>query len=289
MSKNNNALLLIGGAIALYYFASKQKDGEGLTLDISPFIGGEGGGGLFDFTGIGDLFSNLGTGLGNLFSGIQFPDFSGLQFPDIFPPATPDNGGAGGGGDGSGNPPPPTGFWDTQYITPTGSGIVDFGNVVSQSAMALGKGALLVGGSYVGSKFLSPIVSQVGSKTAPVIAQGARNIISGGNSAMSWLGRAMVSPVSKVPLAATVPLVIGAGVGGYAIGSAFNKTAAGKALIEKSGQAGAAFSQTSVGKMIWQQAQPRATTTKSGYTSAQIKDMVSSGMSVSDIKRKLGI
>ena len=318
MRKNNTGTIIIA-AVAAYFLLKKNDSGEspaqgalnyfgsgGGGLDLSGLGdmfsgllgGGQGGGGGLDlsglFAGIGDVFSGLTGALGGGQGGGGGPDLSGLL------------GGSNGGGllggalGGNGQIVQPSGgFFEPTILAPSGSKVTDIGNVISQSSMSLAKAGLIGLGIYGGAKVGVPVlkaiapnvtralstpVSQIAGQAGRLGVSASRTATSGLQAAGRLAMTALKSPVTKLGIggtAAAIPLVIGTGYGGYKLGELFNKTAVGKALIEKSGQAGTAFASTSLGQKVYGVAQiaPMSASTKSafeqrwGITAEQAKTM----------------
>lgn len=277
MAKDNGVLIaaIVAGAFLL---TRKDESGQpvfnlgGLTGGEAPSFGLDGSG-IFENlgAGLGGMLNNLGLGLGTMIAGFQMPQIDIPQIPNLFPTPTP-NGGAGqtphveptspnqSGGNG--------GFWQTPTVAPTGNVFTDLGNTISQTAMSVAKAGLVGGATYLGAKALAPVVSTAGQGAATIIRAGvpaAKSVVSSGGRVVTSLAgnaaRALTSPVSKVVTGSvggavgTGLAVIGAGAAGYAAGSWFNTTPAGQALIEKSGEAGAAFARTSIGQKVFGVAQ----------------------------------
>ncbi len=286
MGKNNDALMIAGivaGAIFLPSILGEKGEsgsmpiviggfGEGDTpsLDLSGILGGLGG---------GDTFADLTAGLNQLFGGLGTM-FSGL-------------GGAGGGlGSGGNNTPVPannpldiletaikepaniieqTGKATAQAATGIGSGV----QLAGSGLMEIAKSAAIGAGTYLGFKALQPVAPVVGKSIATGVRAVATPTTRVVGSLATNIGRALTSPVSKVftgsvggAIGSTLA-VAGAGAAGYAAGSLFNKTAAGQALIEKSGELGAKLgaSNTGIGNVLFPKAQvaPVSNDTRSNF------------------------
>lgn len=276
---------------ALNYFGSDGggfPDLSGLFGGISDMfssIGGLGGGLGGNGGGITDFLAGFGLGGGGNGGG----GGGGTPFDfEAFLKAFFGGGGGGGGGipqgvtPGQGGETPGTpdkpDWWNTPLIPATGNVPVDWGNAISQTAMSLAKAGLTGAGIYAGVKVGVPVLNAIAPRVATAlstpVSQIAGNIgragvsvskagASGVTRVLAATGRVLTSPVTKLGIggtAAAIPLVAAAAYGGYKAGELFNKTAVGQALIEKSGEAGAAFARTNIGANIFGVASRQQTT-----------------------------
>jgi hypothetical protein len=282
MSKNDGIIIagIVAGALFLPSILGNKSEGGGTgivlggmgggdtpSLDLSGLLGGlGGGGGVFDFSGINDMFSDLGT----MFSGLG----GGGNSPFTPSPSTPST---------PSNPfeyllrviqEPANIIAETGKATATaatgiGSGI----NLAGEGLMEIAKSAALGAGTYLGFKALQPVAPVVGKAVATGVRAVASPATRVAASVASNVGRALTSPVSRVftgtvggAIGSTLA-VVGAGAAGYGVGTLFNQTAAGKALIEKSGELGASFAKTSLGQKLYGVAQvaPASQSTQSNF------------------------
>ncbi len=326
-STEKTLLWVAGGAAALFILpdllGSKNADGTS-TNPITSIFGGGGGsdgstglGGLLDGlgNGISGLFGNLGLGLGNLtgnltgngtglFSGLD-NTFKGLT--DSINKVLTNNG---NNPLNPANPNAPVSPTDTgskyppSYPNTIPNILYSGGDLVK----SLGVTAIEGVGAYLGYKALSPVIAGISKSAAPIVS---RAITGGGNVALN-AGRSVISGVTKglgtystllrTPLSAlpstgvlgmtgAAVSVVAAGAAGYGLGTLFNKTAPGKALIEKSGELGAAFERTNIGQNVMQVfgvAKPAQVVTTSpnpsgglayyGYTIADVKSFQQKGI-----------
>lgn len=267
---SNNTLLLLGAVLGGAWLISKQNGGQNPLstilnifpsgesgnanggIDLGGLLGGDNGGGLFgngfDFGGLFDNFNNAWSNLFNAQNSAWQSAFSGL----------------GGGGNGGGTTTPPTipsGNGGGGYPPSMPNTIPNILNSLGFSAQSIGKGAIMLGGTYLGVKALSPVAPAIGQGIAtgvravtPSLASGARTVVSGLGRAATGFAGYLGTPVTALGVTGTVaaiPLVAAAGYGGYKAGQWFNTTSAGKSLIEASGKAGASFSKTAVGQVFF--------------------------------------
>lgn len=306
----NDGVIIIGGIAALFLLSAKDENGQPLISfgdllsggDL-PSIGMPELGGLGGETGLGGFLDNLGAGLANMFGGIgagigqiptfKLPDMSGGTSgttPNQAPHQEPSQGG---------------GFWNTPIVQPTGNVFTDAGNSISQTAMSLAKAGVVGLGIYAGAKVAMPVlsavapplgkalampVSQVGANIARTASSGTRVIASSaGNVAKvltSPVGKLAASPLGKVGV---VGAAISAGAAGFAVGSWFNTTPAGQALIEKSGEAGAAFAKTGIGSAVFgtpaqlNTVKTDAAFSKIGLNTTEVRNLLSQGFTPAQI------
>ncbi len=296
MGKNDG--LIIAGVIgAVLLFSAEDSEGQPLISFGDLLSGGDlpsndfpsiGGDGFNSFlSGIGSFFGSIGDGFGQ-FPSIDVPSLTGGT-PNITLPEFD-----------AGRKVNPSGgdFWNTPIVTPTGNVFTDIGNSLSQTAMSLAKAGVAGLGIYAGSKIAVPVLQTVAppvarSLTSPVsqIAGDVGKTVSSGTKVVANVAtnvsKVATSPVSRVaasPLGkvGVVGAAVTAGAVGYAAGSWFNTTAAGQALIEKSGQAGAAFARSSIGQKVYGVAQLDTAKTDSafskiGLTTSQVQTLLKQG------------
>jgi len=260
-------VLIIGGVAFLGYqvIKNKSEDGGGLNL-----LGGIGGG-LLDlsdlFGGLTDMFSGVTEGIfssmpdfGGLFGGIQDTFSTMMQgFNDAWSRTWGGGGDGGGGGEPGtpgtpGTPGAPGGGWfEPPLVMPTGNTWTDISNAVSQGAMTLAKAGLTGVGIYAGAKvgipFLKATVPALNTPVGTALKTGGNMVTSTmrgaanvGRSGAGYLLNLLKSPVTKLGVGGTamaVPMLGAAAWGGWELGQAFNRTAAGQALQEWSGEMGA--------------------------------------------------
>lgn len=319
----NNGLLLVGGLVAAYFLLNR-KDENGQPISIFGGFGSgdaPSGGLLPDFgglgSGLGNMFSGIGGGfaapiesvgglLGGLGEGVA-RTFEGLSMPID----------AGFGGlsalvealglqtqgiqDQLNKTLAELGTQTTGVIDATTRTIGQVGQTgvdLASGVKLVGTTALQLGGGYLAFKALSPVAPVAGRTAAtalnalrPAVGNAARSVGSVASRLAPYGARALLSPVGKVPVAGTAGAVVLAGAAGYGVGTLFNRTPAGKALIRASGSAGARFAGTSLGHKVFGGARVNTAATdrsfaKVGFTTADIRAMQRSGMSPSQIAAK---
>lgn len=258
MGKNNTVLLLAVSAVGVYLL-TKNQEGNPLEGIAGLFSGLQNSGGLpdinLDLGGISEGFGDggIGGGLADLLNNLA-KNINGFQ----------ENLQGIGGDSGSPDGTNQSSFWDTTTTNPTGNPIVDTSNAIGSLAMNLGKGAIIGGMAYGGvkaapiiaaaAKGLAPAFGSLGSGISTTIrtaglgaSKGAGALASGiRSSAPSLLSRASVI-TPKIP---AVLAVAGAGLAGYGVGTLFNKSPVGKAVLNTSEKAGKSFFSSSLGKAV---------------------------------------
>lgn len=258
--KSNEWLILAGvGAVGAYLVLPgvkskvdntiKDTTGGGTGLDLSNLLGGVslgGSGGGMDIGGLlGGVFSGFGsltTGLTSALGGIGTDPLGGLTgiFDNLFNGLNTTIDKLTGSG-GSATPATPaadgvTPSWG-QNVQLAGQGISDAGK--SLLSLAIGGGA-----TYLGMKVLTPAAGPVGKLLGGTVNVVKQPFLNATESAANFTGKGVIAGIDALgaPAGFTIPTVMASAAafaGGYGLGTVFNKTSWGQAVIDKSGRLGA--------------------------------------------------
>lgn len=261
--KTSTLLMLgIGGVVA--YEVLKGDKAAPLDNPLSLLTGNSPGGGLDLsglFSGLGNMLGGLGGSGGGLLGGGL--DLSGFQSAfDKFMAGLP----GGGGGTGPAGPAGPAGqagpgLLDTvnhaidapaafvasfgPMFEGLGAGIKEAGGGIlgAGQGLAIGAGSLAAFPAVLGAaKGIAPMLEGAGRAIAPAISRAAALASSSFVDTMAAPATLGAASIIGVPVAFGI---------GYGAGSLFNLTPPGKALLNASGNAGAAFSHTALGQKFF--------------------------------------
>jgi hypothetical protein len=284
----NDGLWIAGGLAAVLILSGSLDKGKSENPLLNIFPGGFGGDG--SLPDLGGIFHGLTYMLDGLTDNLTDATKSMLtaigDIPTNFnvPPPSPGLTGNGGGAHPSPNP---------SRLNPSGSFIVDLANAADTLTDAVRSLAITGVGSYAAYKTLPTAINAakpyIQSTSRAVSNFAARTTQTGLNWASTAINT-LSKDVAALPKIPVVMATLASGAAGYAVGSWFNTTSVGKALIEKSGQAGAAFARTSIGQKVYGVAQLNTVKTDSalskiGMSTTQVQEYLKQGYTPAQIVR----
>jgi len=298
-------LLLIGGTLAGAYFLFRSR-----TADQQPAGSGSGGFNFtlpgsnspgLDFSGLAALFSSIGSSFGGNSGGggiFTLPSTGAGFSLDEFKKLIPAGGLALSDFTGSldignakildeikklipANPlatPTIPGFPAIDPFggtTKPGESISDIIKTAADATKTVAESAMIGAGTILGFRTLAPV--------APVVG---RAIASGIGATAPLIGESLMAPVTfGVASTTLVPLAAGLGIG---IGSLFNITPPGKALLEWSGEQGVKFADTSLGQKVFGVAQVNTSKSSVQYIQEAQAKGLSGQAAINYAKDRLG-